>query len=375
MSTVDARSRQPRGVPVGGQFATEARAEAGTVLLEPATDWGSVEVRDGGRTPWGQADYVSQLGPGAVTVGTPGHGGIKLSPQRNRAVPEPLRNSSGWYEEDCEVHIVAFAHPDLAIEPPEDAAAGVRNWFPDGYEKATGETIPPGESWGKDERLWREAHANDLVTVSADTSTEHPGMVEVTATRGGARTQADFDAARTFLVPQDEYRQGTSGRHSMVIDPDRYVDITKPKAPKTALPKYTGVSLSFLTAAQQARARDALGKRWRTSDGQVRTLEQLITEEGLSGKSASVEDGRRSYYLVQQANAEDNSYPVLPVPKAVWDAVDAPDVRTPRARAREELHIAEHAAMKARSGGFAARQAAEQRVREARAAYEQTPGR
>lgn len=377
MSTVDQRSRQPRGVSIGGQFTAESRAEARAVVLDRSPDWGQLDVREGARTPWGRADYVSELGPGVVTVGTPGHGGIKLSPARNRAVPAELRNASGWYEEDCEVHIVAFAHPDLGIESPDDAAAGVRNWFPDGYEKATGETIAPGESWEKDERLWREAHADDLVTVSANTSSEYPGMVEVTATCGGARSQAEFDAARTFLVPQDEYRAGTSGRHPMVLDPDRYAEITKPKAPKTALPKYTGLSLESLTPAQQDRARAALGKRWQTNTGKVRTLEQLINEEGVSGKSASVNDGRRSYYLVQRQHAEDSSYSVLPVPKAVWDAVEAPDVRTPRALAREALNLAEHAALKVRErgGSISARADAQRKVPAARAAYEATPDR
>lgn len=340
------------------------------MTLEPARNWGDLDVQVGARTPWGKADYVRQLGPGAVRVCTPGHGGIKLSPERNRAVPAPLRQPGGWYEEDCEVHVVAFTHPDLGIESVEDAAAGVRNWFPNGYEAVTGETIPPGESWEKDEQLWRQAHANNLVTVAASTSESHPGMVEVTATLGAARTQESFDAARTFLVPQAEYREGTSGRHPMVIDPDRYAEVTKPKTPKTAMPKFTGLSLEGLTAAQQTRARAALGKRWQTSDGKVRTLEQLITEEGLSGKSASVEDGRRSYYLVQKQHAEDSSYSALPVPKAVWDAVDAPDVRTARAKAHQELSIAEHAARTARGRGFAERKAAEERVGQARAAYE-----
>lgn len=371
MSTVN-RSRQPRGVPVGGQFATETRAEAGAVALDARPDWGDLDICEGARTPWGPADHVRDLGPGAVLVGTPSHGGIKLSPERNRAVPAPLRSSSGWYEEDCEAHIVAFAHPDLGLASPEDAARGVRDWYPDGYEQVTGETIAPGQSWVKDDRLFAQAHQDDLVTVSAITSEDHPGMVEVTATVGGQRTQEAFDQERTFLVPSEEYNARV-GRHPMVIDPARYTDVTRPKAPKTPLPRFTGINPAGLTSAQRSRLRAALGKRWRASDGTVRTLEDVITQEGLSGKSVTVEGGRRIHHLQQRQHAEDSSYSVLPVPKAVWDAVDAPDTRTPVDVAREEMKLAENALERARErgGSISARVNAQENARAARAAYEQ----
>jgi hypothetical protein len=102
MSDVSTRTRQPKGVPVGGQFATETRAESGLMLEAPATpaepDWGTTGISAGGRTPWGTADSVEDVAPGIVFASTPGHGGFKLSPERNAVVPDPLRNGNGWYE-------------------------------------------------------------------------------------------------------------------------------------------------------------------------------------------------------------------------------------------------------------------------------------
>ena len=141
MST-ETTARQPKGVPVGGQFATTALAESGTTLA-PAKDWGAVNLLVGSTTPWGKADHVRDLGPGAMQVATPGHGGVKLSAARNRAVHESVRSNDGWYEEDCEFHVVAFAHPDLEFESPEAAAAGMKSWFPDQYEAITRSPTPP----------------------------------------------------------------------------------------------------------------------------------------------------------------------------------------------------------------------------------------
>lgn len=367
------QARQPRGVPVGGQFSSTARAETGTTLATTPA-WGRVDLRPGARTPWGSADAISDLGPGAVSVGTPSHGGIKLSPERNRAVPAPLRSSSGWYEEDAEVHIVAMVHPDLGIEDVDRATAAVKDWFPDGWEKATGAVIAPGESHTKDERLWREAHVGDMVVVSANLCDDDPTLVKVTATLGGMRDAASWDGQRDYLVPRDEYRARTGP--GFVIDPERHQDITQarpPKPPKTVLPRFHGVDLTGLPPAATQRATKALAGRWRDDDGSVRTLRNVIETEGLSGKHSSVNDGKRTYYLSTKTHAEDSGYGVYPVPKAVFDAVDAPDTRTPQDRALEERQLADHAVERARqNAGWAEIRKAEARAREARAAHQAT---
>ncbi|HEX3729758.1 MAG TPA: hypothetical protein VHV47_08135, partial [Opitutaceae bacterium] len=49
---------------------------------------------------------MSPLGPDAVEVTTPSHGGIRVSLTALARIPEPLRETSfsgdGWFEEDCD---------------------------------------------------------------------------------------------------------------------------------------------------------------------------------------------------------------------------------------------------------------------------------
>lgn len=75
-------------------------------------DWGHTGVTVGSRTPWGPAQLVRGIAPGITRAFAPGHGGYKLSPERNRVIPAALRRRSGWYEEEDEAHIVAWYHED-----------------------------------------------------------------------------------------------------------------------------------------------------------------------------------------------------------------------------------------------------------------------
>src|SRR3546814_18801046 len=72
--------------------------------------------------------------------------------------------------------------------------------------------LEPGESFANDRRLFRDAHAQDWVVVSAITSKERPGFVDCVATLGG---DGRASSHRRFLVPEDEYR---AGPHGFVID-------------------------------------------------------------------------------------------------------------------------------------------------------------
>ena len=134
-------------------------------------------VRVGSRSPWGVIDDVTPVAVGIDQVGTPGHGGVQHSTERNRAVDEAWRRPGGWYEEDCEWAIVAMAFPD-AFPPAyrRDAVSTARNYFPDEYEAVTGETIRPGESHARDEATFFAEHANDWVTTAA--LAVQPGSVE-----------------------------------------------------------------------------------------------------------------------------------------------------------------------------------------------------
>ena len=368
MST-NVASRQPKGVPVGGQFAAAAHPETDTTLtVEP--NWGEVNVHEGSRTPWGEADYVAQSAPGIMSVGTPGHGGYKLSSERNKAIPAALRNTSGWYEEDCEAHIVAWVHPE-GFPNAGAAEQGVKNWFPDGYEKATGTVLAPGESSSKDRATWDAAHAGDLVVTSASTSTEHPGMVEVTARKAGDGASDE----RTFLVPSDEYAErrtsselGCDGRFA--VDPSRHQDITKAPVAPTPTTRYTGVNPDALTPAGQQRVASDLAKVYRYADGSVQSVGQRIAAGQMSGKRVAVEDGKRAYYLVSQETNETSESFSYRVSKATWESFSAPDERTPVQRAREDFWVTEHALNKVSRPSSGWRSVAETRkVEAARAAH------
>ncbi|WP_156250944.1 DUF7007 domain-containing protein [Pseudactinotalea terrae] len=362
MTSIANRKRQPAGIITGGQFATETRAESNVTLAPAQQDWGSAGIRIGSRTPWGAADVVYDIADGIAEVGTPSHGGIKLSPQRNKLVPAPLRNASGWYEEDCEANIPMWTFPaeyaahrqgrdrsgeDRWADPDfvrRDAAERTREWFPDQWEKATGETVTAEQSRARAEQLFHTEHAADHVAVSASYSKDHPGMVEVTTTIGGRRPGIEQEwedmGQRKFLVPKAEY--DTRDRMPFVIDPARHTDITAPPAP----PKPPAVRVhsarvdrTGLTSAQKARVDKDLGTRYRLADGSVKTLADVIETDGVTGKGAWVDEAGRTHYSLQQKkHADSSSYSSLPVSKATFGAlVDVPDVRTETDLAREEF--------------------------------------
>jgi len=70
-------------------------------------------MQEGSSSPWGKIQHVTQLAPGAWSVSTAGHGGIKLDATRNRRVPKGARQPGGWYEEDCQWAIAAYVHADV----------------------------------------------------------------------------------------------------------------------------------------------------------------------------------------------------------------------------------------------------------------------
>jgi uncharacterized protein DUF7007 len=94
-------------------------------------------------TPWGEALDHTRCGDGVDLYITGGHGGIHLSPERNCQVPGPLRQASGWYEEDCEANKVVITFPDLFTEAQvELARVAVQEWFPAEYGLAFGRLDP-----------------------------------------------------------------------------------------------------------------------------------------------------------------------------------------------------------------------------------------
>lgn len=212
-------------------YGTASTREEAMNMAEAAGKWGTSGVGQGSRSPWGTVDDAQPIAPGITSVGTPGHGGYKLSPERNKAVHPAWRDRNGWYEEDCEWAIVATTFPDepafagiterMADKDSQAAADGIphaervaRDYYPDAYEKVTGKTILPGQSRGRDEATFRTEHANDYVVNSATISDADPTMVEV-----GARIGSTGEKAR-FTLPREEYQ--TRSEFGFVIDPTRH---------------------------------------------------------------------------------------------------------------------------------------------------------
>lgn len=175
------------------------------------------------RTPWGRAQSKTAYALGISFYDAAGHGGFRLSRQRNAMVHSAWRREGGWYEQDVDAAIVHFTFPEILNGSDQTAVVGVlRDFYPDAWEAVTGEAILPGQSIRRDERLFLESHQNDWVVVAAVSSDRHPGLVETVATKGGQRQVFDGPsvAERFFLVPDCEYR--ARSRFGFVIDPARH---------------------------------------------------------------------------------------------------------------------------------------------------------
>jgi hypothetical protein len=192
-------------------------------------------VHEGMRTPWGSAQTARVLAPGIGLVSTAGHGGIKLTAERNRQVPAYMRRDGGWYEEDCEAsiplvvfealirqHGPAWLVQSLDDYPPIKTVIG---WYPDAAAKWLKRDILPEESMVLRERIFKAQHASDYVVVSAWGSWQEgvpEGMVGVFATLGESRQEPLWSQGRYFLVSDAEYQ---SRQGSFVIELDRHQEV------------------------------------------------------------------------------------------------------------------------------------------------------
>jgi hypothetical protein len=179
---------------------------------------GRVEQNSRAHTPWGASQGATVYTEGVTAHSTAGHGGFKLSAERNRKVHPMLRAKGGWYEEDAEWAMVAITFPHLftAFER-RCAERTIKDSRPDAWETIFGTVLRPGESREKDRRAFEQAHARDWVVVSAITSSHVSDFVETVATPGGKRGTGTEE--RRFLVPTGEYNVG---RFGFVIDEARH---------------------------------------------------------------------------------------------------------------------------------------------------------
>ncbi|CAK7262224.1 MULTISPECIES: DUF7007 domain-containing protein [unclassified Shinella] len=166
-------------------------------------------------TPWGPSQLATIYAEGIVAHMTAGHGGFRLSAERNKRIVRSLRIASGWYEEDDAWAIVALTFPNLFTTYERQLAdRTIRDKWPDEWEAISGRPLKPGESSGKDRRAFERCHAGDWIVASAITSGHHHGKIEVVALRGGRRGANVVE--RRFLVPKAEYEG--RGPFGFVID-------------------------------------------------------------------------------------------------------------------------------------------------------------
>lgn len=179
---------------------------------------GRREIQSRAHTPWGTSQGATIYAEGVECHSTAGHGGFKLSAERNHKVHPLLRVRGGFYEEDECWAIVAISFPHLFTSFEQRCAERtMKDSWPDEWETITGTVLQPGESARKDERAFLAEHATDWIVVSAIRSEQAKGFVECIATPGGKRDAGTEE--RRFLVPAAEY---DIGRFGFVIDPDRH---------------------------------------------------------------------------------------------------------------------------------------------------------
>ncbi|MFC2253525.1 hypothetical protein ACETRX_28065 [Labrys portucalensis] len=179
---------------------------------------GRKEIGSRASTPWGASQGATLYAEDVVFHSTAGHGGFHISAERNRKVHPLLRTEGGWYEEDeCWAAVaITFPHLFTAFER-RCAERTIKDSWPDAWEVIFGTVLLPGESREKDRRAFEREHAADWIVISAITSDQQAGFVEVVATLGGKRGPGTEE--RRFLVPSAEY---SIGRFGFVIDPARH---------------------------------------------------------------------------------------------------------------------------------------------------------
>lgn len=184
-------------------------------------------------TPWGRAQSSIKMAPGVIFYSTASHGGIHLSPSVNILIPDYMRCQDGWYEEDCDwcLPVIALAGKvelDFSQVYPESFLTYVqayeifRNWHPDKFERFFDFTLKEGESYMRDNYLFRERTKDKMVTVSA--LDQNNDFVLCYACTGGLGHDWKYRGPlRLFLIPTEEYK--TKNRFGFIIDPERHREV------------------------------------------------------------------------------------------------------------------------------------------------------
>lgn len=176
-------------------------------------------------SPWGPVQDEHRIAPGITFVSTASHGGFKVDKRLNEKIPKSMRQENGWYEEDVDWAVIPIIYPDpFDADTRDRAIAMLKQWRPELYERFFEEKLAPGESFKRDEELFRRMHQDDYVSMAAYGDWKEgvpPGFVGVFAGRGGRTPQGSFPADTAwFLVPEEEYHDAPP--FGFVIDEDRH---------------------------------------------------------------------------------------------------------------------------------------------------------
>lgn len=323
-------------------------------------------LKEGSRSPWGEIQHVEHVADGVSSVSTAGHGGLKLDPERNKEIPAELRNNDGWYEEDTEATIVGWVKPEAfphimerkgETETRAMFERSVKNWYPDEYEKITGETVSPEESYTRNKQVekqskesFKDANPNKFVPTRELHTNQEKWVPE-----GSSLVEAEMGATgekRYFLVPSSERKSDNmlGMRDDLAFDRDDYVDVTpvmniqrEDEKPETI--RYGNdvhVDTSELTESQRKRADKELNTvyRFQNSDGTetIETLQENFQRTGVTGKRSFWDSGKKTTaYTISRGNSRGT-----PVSKATYDAVQVPDVTPEVSQAHVKMSRAEH---------------------------------
>jgi hypothetical protein len=181
-------------------------------------------------------------------VSTPRHGGIYLTSEQRKDIPDLIKPHSSdaeaiWWEEDSawSLPIVSLLsqrrHGSLSEEEEhvlEQAHDTARDSFPDEWEQITGREIKQAESYEREEgRETAAIHTDELLAgtiwrSSPENAWVPEGMVGVAAYPGKAFLDSNMDPARThearyFLIPEAEVKWRTP---PFEIDAERYQEVT-----------------------------------------------------------------------------------------------------------------------------------------------------
>ena len=234
-----AGSRDATGKKNGGQFrSAEAKPRApinffhyGDRVAPIKCEWTQpAEANADTPCPWGQVEMISSLGIGIAEVSAENGSGIKLSQERNDAMPDAFRSEDGWYEDDDEFTsslplMVYFDDMDYWYTRRinrRDVMQTVKDHHPYKYEAVTGETISDGKSFVKDQARFFYEHKNDWVEYAAKDSRDRQS-VRVSACRGGRYKNRSSVETRVYDIPIDVYDRRS--KFGMVINESKYQPI------------------------------------------------------------------------------------------------------------------------------------------------------